>query len=464
MLDITEFISIVDLVIAPVLLIFFYFYGNAIRSRHIEQNSSYRFYVSGLMAKMIGALGVCLVYIFYYKGGDTLVYFRDSVVIGKLFFRSPVEAIRLTFFSVDAESWSLFDMNTGWPSFFYDDHAFAVVRLTWLLNMISFRSYLGQSMLLSFVCYPAVWRLYQVMIAEFPKLDKQMAFAVLFVPSVIFWGSGLLKDTITFAAVCLISSSLYQIVKQKRKILLNVIYFFFASYLLIVIKPYILFALLPGSAIWVGAITMSTVKNKLLKRTLMPFFILVSIGAAFGVLSVMGDSLGEYRVENVLSKAAVTQQDLKQDYYGGSTFDIGEFDPSIRGILGKAPAAINAALFRPYLWEAKNPAMIMSAFENIILLSLTIYFLWKLRFFNLFPLMFRHHFLFFSLSFSIFFAFSVGLTTSNFGSMVRYKIPAIPFYVASLFIIANTYSELKKKKEEPGIEATPDEGLLLSNT
>src|SRR5438309_7408443 len=98
----------------------------------------------------------------------------------------------------------------------------------------------------------------------------------------------------------------------------------------------------------------------------------------------------------------------------------------------------------------------------MILLTLTIYFLWKLRFFNLFALMFRHQFLFFSLSFSIFFAFSVGLTTSNFGSLVRYKIPAIPFYVASLFIIANTYAELKRKKDVP-VENPLEENLILSD-
>ena len=63
-------------------------------------------------------------------------------------------------------------------------------------------------------------------------------------------------------------------------------------------------------------------------------------------------------------------------------------------------------------------------------------------------LMFRHHFLFFSVTFSLFFAFSVGLTTSNFGSLVRYKIPAIPLFVASLFIIADTYDTLQREDRE----------------
>jgi len=37
--------------------------------------------------------------------------------------------------------------------------------------------------------------------------------------------------------------------------------------------------------------------------------------------------------------------------------------------------------------------------------------------------------------FAVFFAFAVGLTTSNFGSLVRYKIPCLPFLLASLYMI-----------------------------
>lgn len=179
-----------------------------------------------------------------------------------------------------------------------------------------------------------------------------------------------------------------------------------------------------------------------------PILILISAGIGYFVLGAIGNSLGDYRIDNVLSKAQTTQMDLKQDYYGGASFDIGDFDPSIAGIIGKAPKAINAALFRPYLWESYNPGMVVSGLENFVILLFSIFLLIKIKVFNLFRLMFRHHFLFFSITFSIFFAFSIGLTTSNFGSLVRYKIPAIPLYVASLFIIKETYESLHKEDKE----------------
>jgi hypothetical protein len=53
--------------------------------------------------------------------------------------------------------------------------------------------------------------------------------------------------------------------------------------------------------------------------------------------------------------------------------------------------------------------------------------------------------------FSITFAFSVGLTTSNFGALVRYKIPSIPFFLSSLIILYNlayNYDEVFKRDNE----------------
>ena len=38
----------------------------------------------------------------------------------------------------------------------------------------------------------------------------------------------------------------------------------------------------------------------------------------------------------------------------------------------------------------------------------------------------------------IFFSFSVGLSTANFGALVRYKIPSIPFFMCLLMILDET--------------------------
>ena len=54
---------------------------------------------------------------------------------------------------------------------------------------------------------------------------------------------------------------------------------------------------------------------------------------------------------------------------------------------------------------------------------------------------------FFCIFFAMFFAFSVGFTAYNFGALVRYKIPCIPFFVAGLFILNFITEEENAKRK-----------------
>jgi len=439
-----DVLSVVDVIIAPLLLIVFYIVCRGIKFRHIEQDASYRFFMPAMFIKVFGGIAVCLVYVYYYHGaGDTVNYYHDNVCVSRLFIKDPMAALRYTFGKMDIQLWMSFDDETDWPYFGFDKYSIYVSKITWVLSLITFNSFVGQTMLLAFITFFAMWRLYIMFVTEFPPLQKELAIAILFIPSVIFWGSGLLKDTLTLAGVSIFTSSFYRIVKQKKSYAFNTIYMICSSWVLLCIKPYIFFALMPGTLIWFAGFQLEKLRNKVIRTAISPLLIVIAIVAAYVFLWNMGNSLGDYALDNVLDKAVAVQHDLKQDYYHGSSFDIGELNPTVFGILSKAPIAMTAALFRPFLWESYNPAMIVSGIENLGVLLFTIYLLIRLRIFNFFSLVMKNNLLFFCVAFSFFFAFSVGLTTSNFGSLVRYKIPALPFFVASL-IITNYYYQEKK--------------------
>ena len=172
----------------------------------------------------------------------------------------------------------------------------------------------------------------------------------------------------------------------------------------------------------------------------------ISMGAGYFLLTKMGSVLGAYSLDNVLEKAVISNMDQKQAYYGGNSFDIGDFDPSVGGVTSKAHLAVFATLFRPMLIEARNPLMLISALENTYILLLTVFLVIRLKFFGFFRVIGEKPLLLFSLLFSLFFAFSVGISVSNFGTLVRLKIPCIPFYVSSLFVIRYLYEQKTKKK------------------
>jgi hypothetical protein len=294
------------------------------------------------------------------------------------------------------------------------------------------------------VSFLGVWNLYKVFLAEFPHLSKQMAFSVFFIPSVLFWGSGILKDSFTFSAMGYFIYSFYTGLIRRKKIGLHLIVMFISAKIILIIKAYIFIALLPGAMIWLTISLLERVKGRFIKVSVAPVFIIFFVGGALTIINYMGNSLGKFSADQLLDRVVVTQRDLKSSYYMGSTFDIGEFDANVSSILRVSHKAIFAGLFRPMIFEARNILMLVSGIENTAFLTLFIIVLYRTKLYRLPMYFFKHHLLTFSLIFSLFFGFSVGLSTSNFGSLVRYKIPAVPLFVAGMFIIL----DFEKKRRE----------------
>ena len=442
-----QFFTLTDWVLLPLVLALIYYFARIKRNRNIEKFPEFKYYVPGLTVKMLGAISLGLIYALYYGGGDTINYYHDGLCMNKLLFTNPPAFFNVFFQGTSLDNYYYFTPETGYPIYYKDVQTFLVTRISFFTTLISFRSFIVSSVLFSWLSYTGIWRMYRVFLFEFPNLSKQMAIAVLFIPSVFFWGSGMLKDTVTFSATGFFVFNFYFFFIKRKGVFSHVVGLFLSAYVILSIKPYIIFALLPGCLIWIINNLLSRFGGSFTRAAAAPVFISIALLTGYLLLSFMSVQLKDYSLDKVLEKAVVTQQDLKSDYYGGNTFNIGEFDPTIPSMLGKAHLAISAALFRPFLWETRNVVMFMSGVENFIILIYAIILIIQLKIFGFFRYFFKHHLLTFSLIFSLFFAFSVGLTTPNFGSMVRYRIPILPFFVASLFIMKHFYLEEKKEKE-----------------
>jgi hypothetical protein len=84
--------------------------------------------------------------------------------------------------------------------------------------------------------------------------------------------------------------------------------------------------------------------------------------------------------------------------------------------------------------------MLLSSLESLVLLVLTISLLPKLGNIRLKKNL-QEPIIVMFLVFSIVFAFAVGASTYNFGSLSRYKIPLFPFYLSAILILKKGYSE-----------------------
>jgi hypothetical protein len=112
-------------------------------------------------------------------------------------------------------------------------------------------------------------------------------------------------------------------------------------------------------------------------------------------------------------------------------------------MLSKFPQAVNVTFFRPYLWEARKVIVFLNALEALIFLYLTIKVVFSVGVKDIFRSIGQTPAIQFTLFYSLVFAFAVGISSYNFGTLSRYKIPCTPFYLLSLILIYYQHKPIK---------------------
>jgi len=288
------------------------------------------------------------------------------------------------------------------------------------------------------------WMFFLVLYDQSPHVHRSIALATFFIPSVFFWGSGLLKDTITLSCMGIALYASYHLFIKKKFSFGNFILLILAFYFLYQIKVYILLILLPSLILWVFVTNLSAIRSMVAKILVAPFvFSIAGFLAVFAFIKA-GEDNPKYSIEKIAGTAHVTAYDIR--YWtgrdAGSGYSLGELDGTFESMYKLAPQAINVSLFRPYLWEVNNPFMLLSALEGFLLFLFVGYLIVKGNIRIMRAILDPN--IFFYLLFSLIFAFAVGISTFNFGTLARYKIPIMPFFVMALVLINDQLNKLKK--------------------
>ncbi|MDN5205651.1 hypothetical protein QQ008_29980 [Fulvivirgaceae bacterium BMA10] len=431
-----------DIIITPLLIILIFAVIYIFKAK-ISNEILRKYFFLGLIVKILGALSIGFLYQFYYEGGDTFAYHtHGSRHIWEAFMDSPIAGLKLLFadgvhypdtYSYSSKIW-----------YYKDPSAYNIVRISAIFDLLTFSTYSATAVLFSIATFSGIWALFLTFYKICPKLHFQLALAILFMPSVFLWGSGILKDSVTLCSLGWATYAVHKAFFLRRHVIRNLIVFLIACCLIFAIKKYILLTFLPAVIIWIFTYKMVKIHNLVLKILITPFILLISAMIAYFAITKIGDDDPRYAVENLAETAKTTAYDIA--YWtgrdAGSTYELGELDGTFLGLLKLGPKAINTALFRPYLWEIKSPLMILSSMEALISLSLTIYLIFATRVIGL-KLIFNNPTIIFCLAFSLVFAFAVGVSTFNFGTLSRYKIPMIPYYFTGMAFI---YYHFKNRK------------------
>jgi len=421
-----------DLIIAPIVIFLVYVIGYIFRPR-LADDITRRYFFAGLTVKIIGAIALGVLYQFYYNTGDTFNYHTSgSRQIWKALFTDPDTAFKL-FINLDGNYSGVYKYAQN-ITFFQDPSSYVIVRIAAFFDLLTFSSYCGTAVLFAVVSFLGSWLLFLTFYSLKPHLHQRFAIATLFIPTVIFWGSGILKDSITMACIGAATFVVYRVFIKRDFKPFHVVILIVSLYGLLIIKIYILMTFLPALILWIFLYYYVKINPLMLRILAAPFVFSGALAVGFFAIQKAGEDNPKYSLETIAQTAKITAYDIRF-YTGkdaGSGYTLGELDGTWSSMLLLMPAAVNVTLFRPYLWEVKNLLMLLSSLESTAFLILTLFAIVKIR--GRWTVITHDPTIIFCLVFGITFAFAVGVSTYNFGTLMRYKIPVMPFYLSAIVL------------------------------
>jgi hypothetical protein len=453
----THYFTIWDLLLTPIFILFLSIIAVGQRNKRYPPGHPLRpYFMKGLMVKFFGAIFIGLVYQYYYHGGDTLYYHYHSKIINS----AMSESFSTWFWVVTRQShldhpdvYKYAALLEWYP----DPSSYTVAAVAAVFGLFCGTNYMPIAVIFAYVSFTGIWAMYRTFVNIYPKLHKELALAFLFIPSTFVWGSGLFKDTLCMFGLGWLTYTVFRVFVNRDYSFKNLLFMVLSFYLIYKIKIYILLAFVPALSLWLLATYSTRVSSAGLRFIVKTAFIALSIAGFLFFTRLFANELAKYNLENIAATAQTTRDWIAYSSGDeGSGYNLGEFDPSIVGMLTKFPQAVIVTLFRPFPWEARKVIVLLSALEALIFLYFTYKAFQKRGIFKSFQLIFNDPNLLFCFIFSIIFAFAVGISAYNFGTLSRYKIPCLPFYGAFLIILMNyqkisaSSSLLGNHKKMPG--------------
>ncbi|MGB0886736.1 MAG: hypothetical protein ACPGSL_01325 [Vicingaceae bacterium] len=429
-------IGFFDLTLATLYLLLIYVGAVVYRNKKIKTNPEYKYFIGALTAKLIGGVGFAVFSIYYYKGGDTFVFFNAADGLSNYLFTDFGKAIDV--YMLAAENFNP-AIHVFAPSYNYilnSVDVLAIVKITSLVNLFGWGSYLVTSILFACLSFLGLWFGYVSFCRLYIKLKKQLLFPFFLVPSAILWSSGILKDTVTIGIIGWMLYAFANLFIFKRKFLFSIFAIVVGSYIMFLLKPYILYVLLPCMLIWIQSNVRASIKGSFVRALVTPVLIVVFVVSGYFLTQQFSAGAGKYsigKIEKTLEGFHSWHSYLARTR-DQSGYTLGEIDFTPVGIFLKSPAALNVTFFRPYLWEVRNLPTLLGAFEGLILFLMFCYILVKTRL-KIISYILKNKEALFSMLFALVFGVVVGISSYNFGALSRYKIPAQFFFILSLILV-----------------------------
>lgn len=448
-----DYFSILDTVWSILFLVLLLMFISTKKKQYLELEY-FKYFQPNIYFKIFLGFVYALYYILIVGGGDTLAYWDGALKLNNLFWKDSFMYFAEMYKEPDLYTmyFSHYDINTGFPPLwiYREPESWFISKILSIFTFFTFKSYLVTTFVLGYISSLASWKLFELVHSFKLNSDKNIAIAVVFIPSVSFWCSGINKDMIVLFCSIMIIYNAFQILSlDKETKLKHFLWAGFYVFLLAHIREFMI------STIGVALVfTYSARLANKYRKNKFAFYSIRLISIIVGVLFFIyqGDSITS---SEKLEEAAVIQKDFaSNESYTGSRYDLGVTDFSAAGMLKAFPVAVIAGFYRPFLWESLKITLILNGLEGAFYMYLT-YLFFRRGFFSKINLIRKHEFFIFAFFFAILMAYMAGVTSGLLGVLVRFKAPLIPFLVLLLTIDVNLKDvnnvqimDIKKKNGE----------------
>ncbi len=366
---------------------------------------------SALIMKLIAGMMVGWIFYNYYQSGDTILFFEESKKIASLPWSEYVETLRA-------------------PSTYLTSNRPRVLFFTKLLSfftLITGGSYWLASLYLSLISFLASWFLVTTLIRITPANKNPVIFCFFFIPTIVFWSSGILKDSITFGALLYLVAISIKVYYSKKVPLLEWLIACVALFVLFRVKHYILISFI----VFAGLVVFTKlIKETNLVRRITAFSI--------GILAIVATQFVHpyLRFDRLALTVYETNQAIleKSDPINRLNLEIEK--PALESIAKHIPMAVQIGLFRPSVFDHSTIWGWLHRLENLLLLflfALSIILYFKIKPKIEVPLILS------AVVTIILLATMLALSTPNFGTLVRYKNAFLPFFFLLCSILPYQY-------------------------
>ncbi len=283
-----------------------------------------------------------------------------------------------------------------------------MARITAALSYVSFNNYWITSSLFSTIAFISFWWFYKQARQRWPFAHPAL-FAGLFIfPSVVFWSSGISKESLAMA--CLLGLAAFSFQKLRWKdlplvMLLVVILWTFRYFYAIIFIPFLItFSLMERD-----------VKNKWVVASA---GVLILLTATFLHPNLHLSRIGAVMIAHYHQIAGVSSQE--------NLIPLGEMS-TLADMVSSAPKALLHGLTRPWVWEGGSLLKTLAGLETFILMILAAFGVRHFRSWTGKDLM-LFAYVMLLLTF-------LAISVPNIGSLVRYRVAV--WWLLSIFASQN---------------------------